>query len=158
MTSITDYSKWDHIDISDDESDCHPNIEKETWFRLKRRQREEKEQEQNARKAALEKGIEADLARAAELEQRAAAAKAEGGDVDGEDPVALTVEAEELKKSIETKKQEVDFIERNKTWNWENMCHVTEERTIINKNADSEAKDTTMRSALPPKLAAALGE
>lgn len=21
--------------ISDDESDCHPNIEKETWFRLK---------------------------------------------------------------------------------------------------------------------------
>lgn len=48
------------------------------------------------------------------------------------------MEAEELKKSIETKKQEVDFIERNKTWNWENMCHVTEERTIINKNADSE--------------------
>ncbi|CAB1116035.1 unnamed protein product [Ectocarpus sp. CCAP 1310/34] len=158
MTAITDYSKWDHIDISDDESDCHPNIEKETWFRLKRRQREEKEQEQNARKAELEKGIKAGLARVAELEQRAAAVKAEGGDVDGEDPVALTVEAEELQKAVEAKRKEVESIERNKIWNWENMCHVTEERTIINKSADSEGKDTMMRSALPPKLAAALGE
>eukprot|EP00903_Cladosiphon_okamuranus_P015628 g14431.t1 len=157
MTAITDYSKWDHIDISDDESDCHPNIEKETWFRLKRRQREEKEQEQNARKAELEKGIKAGLARIAELEQRAAAVTEAGGDVDGEDPVALTVEVEELKKAVEAKQQEVEFIERNKTWNWENMCHVTEERTIIN-SAEGESKDTTMRSALPPKLAAALGE
>ncbi|CAN0032892.1 unnamed protein product, partial [Ectocarpus sp. 8 AP-2014] len=72
--------------------------------------------------------------------------------------VALTVEAEELQKAVEAKRKEVESIERNKTWNWENMCHVTEERTIINKSADSEAKDTTMRSALPPKLAAALGE
>ncbi|CAM9268009.1 unnamed protein product [Pylaiella littoralis] len=158
MTAITDYSKWDHIDISDDESDCHPNIEKETWFRLKRRQREEKEQEQNARKATLDKEIKAGMDRVKELEQRSAALTAAGGDVDGEDPVALAAEAEELKKSVEAKEKEVEFIERNKTWNWENMCHVTEERTIINKNAESEAKDTTMRSALPPKLAAALGE
>lgn len=52
--------------------------------------------------------------------------------------MALAAEAEELKKSVEAKEKEVEFIERNKTWNWENMCHVTEERTIINKNAESE--------------------
>ena len=23
-----DYSKWDNIELSDDESDCHPNIDK----------------------------------------------------------------------------------------------------------------------------------
>lgn len=44
----------------------------------------------------------------------------------------------EVKISVEKMQQEVDSIERNKTWNWENICHVTEERTIINKSAASE--------------------
>eukprot|EP00904_Undaria_pinnatifida_P006348 jgi/Undpi1/2843/HiC_scaffold_14.g06220.m1 len=185
-----DYSKWDHIDISDDESDCHPNIEKETWFRLKtrtslpppprpphaaspdvaaaracplpvwdlqRRQREEKEQEQNARKAELGKGIKKGVARLAELEKRAAMITAEGGEVEGEDPEALAAEAAEVTEALALKQKEIESIDRNKTWNWENMCHVTEERTIINKSAESEAKDTMARSSLPPKLAAALG-
>lgn len=42
--------------------------------------------------------------------------------------------------SITEKRKEMDCIERNKTWNWQNMCHVTEERTIINKSAASEVK------------------
>ena len=25
------YSKWDNIELSDDESDCHPNIDKQSW-------------------------------------------------------------------------------------------------------------------------------
>lgn len=54
--------------------------------------------------------------------------------------MALTVEAEEIKKAVEAKQEEVEAIERNKTWNWENMCHVTEERTIINKSAESEVR------------------
>ena len=53
---------------------------------------------------------------------------------------ALAAEAEEVKKSVEAKKEEVASIERHKTWNWENMCHVTEERTIINKSGDSEVR------------------
>ncbi len=28
MSKPFDYSKWDNIEISDDEDDCHPNIEK----------------------------------------------------------------------------------------------------------------------------------
>ena len=26
------YSKWDNIELSDDESDCHPNIDKQSWY------------------------------------------------------------------------------------------------------------------------------
>jgi len=38
-----DYSKWDNIWISsDDDADCHPNIEKYAWRRLKQRMRSEK--------------------------------------------------------------------------------------------------------------------
>lgn len=53
---------------------------------------------------------------------------------------ALAAEAAELKKALAEKQKEIDSIERNKTWNWENMCHVTEERTIINKSAESEVR------------------
>lgn len=53
--------------------------------------------------------------------------------------MALAAEVEEVKKAVAEKQQEVESIERHKTWNWENMCHVTEERTIINKSsAESE--------------------
>ena len=30
-----------NIELSDDESDCHPNIDKDSWFRLKHRTRVE---------------------------------------------------------------------------------------------------------------------
>ena len=39
-----DYSKWDNIELSDDESDLHPNIDKDSWFRMKHRSRLEREE------------------------------------------------------------------------------------------------------------------
>lgn len=40
---MVDYSRWDNIWISsDDDEDCHPNIEKYAWRRLKARMRAEK--------------------------------------------------------------------------------------------------------------------
>jgi len=43
MPGVLDYSKWDNLWISsDDDEDCHPNIEKYAWRRLKARMRAEK--------------------------------------------------------------------------------------------------------------------
>jgi hypothetical protein len=43
MSKPVDYSKWDKIELSDDEEDVHPNIDKESWFRMKHRSRVERE-------------------------------------------------------------------------------------------------------------------
>lgn len=43
MSKPFDYSKWDKIELSDDEEDVHPNIDKESWFRMKHRSRVERE-------------------------------------------------------------------------------------------------------------------
>lgn len=51
---------------------------------------------------------------------------------------ALAAEAAEVTEALVLQQKEIESIDRNKTWNWENMCHVTEERTIINKSAESE--------------------
>lgn len=41
-TRTFDYSKWDNIELSDDEGDLHPNIDKDSWFRMKHRTRLER--------------------------------------------------------------------------------------------------------------------
>ena len=51
--SAFNYSKWDNIELSDDESDCHPNIEKESWFRMKHRSRVEREENEEADKKRI---------------------------------------------------------------------------------------------------------
>jgi cell division cycle protein 37 len=48
-----DYSKWDHIELSDDEDDVHPNIDKESWFRMKHRSRVEREANEEADKKRI---------------------------------------------------------------------------------------------------------
>ena len=48
MSKGFDYSKWDNIEISDDEADCHPNIDKASWFRMKHRSRVEREDQARA--------------------------------------------------------------------------------------------------------------
>ncbi|CAM9521454.1 unnamed protein product, partial [Heterosigma akashiwo] len=62
-----DYSKWDNIELSDDESDLHPNIDKDSWFRLKHRTRVEREAKEAEEKAQLEDANARDGKRAAEL-------------------------------------------------------------------------------------------
>ena len=44
MSKPFDYSKWDKIELSDDEEDVHPNIDRESWFRMKHRSRVEREE------------------------------------------------------------------------------------------------------------------
>ena len=39
-SSLTEkYKKWDKLELSDDEDDVHPNIDKQSWFRWKHQAR-----------------------------------------------------------------------------------------------------------------------
>ena len=52
------------IEISDDESDCHPNIDKDSWFRMKHRSRVEREDKEEQEKRNLVRAAAAVAARA----------------------------------------------------------------------------------------------
>ena len=43
MSRLTDYSKWDNIELSDDSEDDHPNIDRASFIRMKHRARVERE-------------------------------------------------------------------------------------------------------------------
>ena len=68
-TRSFDYSKWDRLDLSDDDGDdCHPNIDKASWMRLKGRQREERREGEDSKIGKLKGKIEKHKFRAVELQ------------------------------------------------------------------------------------------
>ena len=71
-TKPVDYSKWDRLDISDDEKDYHPNIDASLMIRIKREQRAKREAEEAERIAKLKQaGTPEALAQAADIEKKA---------------------------------------------------------------------------------------
>mmetsp|Transcript_79367 Transcript_79367/g.140049 ORF Transcript_79367/g.140049 Transcript_79367/m.140049 type:complete len:256 (-) Transcript_79367:769-1536(-) len=48
------YSKWDNIDLSDDEEGMHPNIDKSLMIRIRREQRAKRNEEEAAERKRLE--------------------------------------------------------------------------------------------------------
>ncbi len=59
MSKPFDYSKWDNIELSDDEDDVHPNIDRESWFRMKHRSRVEREDREEADKKKINEEVRA---------------------------------------------------------------------------------------------------
>ena len=69
-------------------------------------------------------------------------------DDDLEDLDGLKAELSALEKSNAENQAKLDNYEKNKKWNVDNMCHVVEERTIVNKNV-GESKFSSAGYALP---------
>ena len=134
MSKAFDYSKWDNIDLSDDEDDVHPNIDKESWFRMKHRSRVEREEKEEADKKKIKKETESANLRIEELTNSIASLDT-GDDSDDEleDRDGLEAELDALKKANEARVNKLEEYEKNKKWNVDNMCHVVEDRTIINQ-------------------------
>ncbi|KAG7344364.1 Cdc37 Hsp90 binding domain containing protein [Nitzschia inconspicua] len=152
MSKPFDYSKWDKIELSDDEEDVHPNIDRESWFRMKHRSRVEREEHEEKDKqrihAEMEKAnqrikmLERDLLK---IERRKLDSIEDGDDDDDDDDdddlddaEAIKIELEELKEANKQRQKTLDDYEKNKKWNVDNMFQVKEERTEVNKQA---AKD-----------------
>jgi cell division cycle protein 37 len=71
MSRPFDYSKWDRLEISDDEQDAHPNIDSSLMIRIKREQRARREAEEEMKKAQLRKiGTPEALKQVEEIEKR----------------------------------------------------------------------------------------
>jgi cell division cycle protein 37 len=144
MSKGFNYSKWDKIELSDDEDDLHPNIDKESWFRMKHRSRVEREENEAKEVKLIDIGMKKAKQRIKVLEhdlEKLDKLKVEEYDDDDDDDddlddkEGLQAELDELRTSNAARTKRLEEIEKNKTWNVDNMCEVKEERTIINANA-----------------------
>mmetsp|Transcript_30300 Transcript_30300/g.43322 ORF Transcript_30300/g.43322 Transcript_30300/m.43322 type:complete len:444 (+) Transcript_30300:41-1372(+) len=140
-----DYSKWDKIELSDDESDLHPNIDKDSWFRLKHRTRLEREEKEDREVKELESKNVQDNNRLKLIESKLNRFKSGqlGEDAEFEDFDALEVEIDELKTAIRGRLDRIEEIREKRKWNIDNICKTKEEKTIVNSAQSSSlaAKD-----------------
>lgn len=132
--SAFNYSKWDKIELSDDESDCHPNIDKESWFRMKHRSRLEREEREDAEVKSMEQLNKQNEARLNIIRARLNAAKSGqlSEDAEFEDVDALAGEAEELGNEIKKRNKRIAEINERRAWNIDNICKITDEKTVVN--------------------------
>jgi cell division cycle protein 37 len=132
------YSKWDNIELSDDESDLHPNIDKESWFRMKHRSRLEREEQEDKEIAHMKKDEKEFHSRLKILNARLKAIEngTAGEDAEFEDLDALKSEQAEIITNLGLMAKRTEEIEERRKWNIDNICKVSEERTIVN-NAES---------------------
>jgi cell division cycle protein 37 len=143
MAKSFDYSKWDNIELSDDESDLHPNIDKDSWFRLKHRTRLEREEKEDQEIIEYEKQNEIDNKRINVVRARLKGVNDADADEDAayEDTSALEVELAELEKQIGGRNKRIAEIREKRKWNIDNICKVKEEKTIVNEIKAKPLKD-----------------
>jgi len=134
--SKLDYSKWDHIEISDDEDDTHPNVDTASLFRWRHQARLDREEQRNHEWDAVKRGKSATTNEIKELEKKL-------------NNHSLTdVEAAKLKLSkAELKKQEDEFKKKEEAlklkdqetpWNVDTICKDGFSKTAINKITKEE--------------------
>lgn len=159
MSKGFSYSKWDNIELSDDEDDVHPNIEKESWFRMKHRSRVEREEREETDKKNIRSEMSKAELRMTEIKMMLSsisknrANDSDSDDDDLEDTEGLEAELSELIEANKKRQKKLDDYEKNKKWNVDNMCRVVEERTIINPKA-GEQKFSSTGYALPDETPA----
>ncbi|XP_074640000.1 hsp90 co-chaperone Cdc37-like [Tubulanus polymorphus] len=142
--SRLDYSKWDHIEISDDEDDTHPNVDTASLFRWKHQARVERMEEQKKKRETFEKGIADHQKKKVAIQQKIKEA---------EQNPSLSEQLDELKiKAAEIEKQEIDWKkkedelkkqEKLTPWNVDTLCHDGKTRTVINKNTPKKKEELT---------------
>ena len=149
--------------MSDDEDDVHPNIDKESWFRMRHRSRVEREENEEKDKAVLIHEMKTANERIQILQreiEKLEKAKEENDDEDDDDDEDLdavekegyVVELQQLLLSNKQRQNKLDEYEKNKKWNVDNMFAVKEERTIVNPNAGKESYSTSSGYVEQPPL------
>eukprot|EP00595_Chromulina_sp_UTEXLB2642_P003770 CAMPEP_0196765060 /NCGR_PEP_ID=MMETSP1095-20130614/7482_1 /TAXON_ID=96789 ORGANISM="Chromulina nebulosa, Strain UTEXLB2642" /NCGR_SAMPLE_ID=MMETSP1095 /ASSEMBLY_ACC=CAM_ASM_000446 /LENGTH=411 /DNA_ID=CAMNT_0042122327 /DNA_START=32 /DNA_END=1267 /DNA_ORIENTATION=+ len=141
-TKTFDYSKWDNIELSDDESDLHPNIDKDSWFRLKHRTRIEREEKEDIETKKFEKLNQEDNERINIIKARLNGLKSGQAedDVEFEDTEALEGELNELNENISKRNAYITGVRERRKWNIDNICVVKDEKTVIGKSSAQSLK------------------
>ena len=134
MPSGFDYSKWDKLELSDDEDD-HPGakfIEENTLRRIKRESHERQEAERAAKVAELEKTIEAETEKLNELTSSTAGAE------------KRDAEKVRILGAIASARAEIEKEERERKFNADEMCYVASERSLVGAQCKPDAGDSDL--------------
>jgi len=129
---MVDYSKWNHIEVSDDEDDTHPNIDTPSLFKWRHEARLQREAElaEKQKKVDEEKAkIEAKLK---EVKDKVQKEEAAGAAVNLSELKTSLTDVEKKAQEVERKKAEVEKEVKSQPWNVDTLSSDGFSKTLIN--------------------------
>ncbi|KAK2909586.1 hypothetical protein QQF64_000451 [Cirrhinus molitorella] len=134
MTTI-DYSVWDHIEVSDDEDDTHPNIDTPSLFRWRHQARVERMEAFMKKGEELEKSLAESRRRLAEAQRRVRELGSPSAPEAKGDLAKAQEEEKKLKKeerSWEKKLEEHRSEEKKMPWNVDTLSKEGFSKSVVN--------------------------
>ncbi|KAL2086506.1 hypothetical protein ACEWY4_017565 [Coilia grayii] len=143
MTTI-DYSVWDHIEVSDDEDDTHPNIDTPSLFRWRHQARVERMEAFQRKGDELEKVLAESKKKLTEAQKKVK--ELEGASTDEGKAELAKAQAEEKaarkeERAAERKLDEYRSEEKKQPWNVDTLSRDGFSKSVV--NVKPESKDET---------------
>ncbi|KAJ8315268.1 hypothetical protein KUTeg_007418 [Tegillarca granosa] len=133
--STINYSKWDHIEVSDDEDDTHPNIDTPSLFRWRHQARVERMEEAKKEKEQFKSEYDSHQQKLQEIKRKVKEyEKSEEKNIADLEKLKISLtEMENQEKEWKKKEEELKKKERLTPWNVDTLCKEGKSKTIINK-------------------------
>jgi len=134
--SVINYSKWDHIEVSDDEDDTHPNIDTPSLFRWRHQARLDREAERAKEWKNLKEEKEKHQNKLKEVE-----AKLQKQTISEAEAAKTKLTKEELAKQEEEfrkKEAELEKKDQETPWNVDSLSKDGFSKTILNKSDEKK--------------------
>nr|AAX46641.1 CDC37 homolog [Bos taurus] len=142
---MVDYSVWDHIEVSDDEDETHPNIDTASLFRWRHQARVERMEQFQKEKEELDRGCRECKRKVAECQRKLKeleVAEGEGGKAELE---RLQAEAQQLRKeerSWEQKLEEMRKKEKSMPWNVDTLSKDGFSKSMVNTKPEQAEEES----------------
>ncbi|XP_077591174.1 hsp90 co-chaperone Cdc37-like [Stigmatopora nigra] len=137
--SKIDYSVWDHIEVSDDEDDTHPNIDTPSLFRWRHQARVDRMEEFHKKTEDLNKGVSESRRKVTEAQKKIQEMNLSGTDDKKADLSKAQAEEKKLKKEQrdwERKLEDHCRDEKKMPWNVDTLSKEGFSKSVVNVKPD----------------------
>ncbi|KAM6966507.1 hsp90 co-chaperone Cdc37 [Tautogolabrus adspersus] len=138
--SRIDYSVWDHIEVSDDEDDTHPNIDTPSLFRWRHQARVERMEDFQKKGEEMNKSLRESRRKLAEAQKKVQELSISTTDDAKADLVKAQAEEKKLRKEereLEKKMDEFNREEKKMPWNVDTLSKEGFSKSIVNINPET---------------------
>lgn len=140
---MVDYSKWDHIEVSDDEDETHPNIDTPSLFRWRHQARVERMEEMKKERDTVDREVKTTKNRLHDVQEKLKEVELAGDQRAVEKYKKELTEIEEQEKHFREKELELAKKEKLQPWNVDTLSKDGFTKTIINKPKEKKEEVLT---------------
>ncbi|KAM8974180.1 hsp90 co-chaperone Cdc37 [Pelodytes ibericus] len=136
---MVDYSVWDHIEVSDDEDDTHPNIDTASLFRWRHQARVERMEQFDKEKEELQKGANECKKKLAECQKKMKELGVQEGAKDEVQKIQRDLEQlKKEEKSWQKKEDELRKKEKTLPWNVDTLSKEGFSKSVFNVKPENK--------------------